>query len=67
MEKGEFIAFIEDVNKDYKFACVDMTSQSNNPEDFLMVLKAKPPAEKPINERRAEDNSPQKTSRPDTK
>jgi len=68
MEKGEFIAFIEDVNKDYKFACVDMTSQSNNPEDFLMVLKAKPPAQKPINESRgAEDNSAQKSSRPDTK
>jgi hypothetical protein len=63
MEKGEFIAFIEDVNKDYKFACVDMTSQSNNPEDFLMVLKANPPKEKPINEKgSAEDKSPQNSS-----
>ena len=43
MEKGEFIAFIEDVNKDYKFCVVDMTSQSNNPEDFLMLVKARPP------------------------
>jgi hypothetical protein len=63
MEKREFVAFIEDVNKDYKFACVDMTSQSNVPEDFLLVLKAKPPTKKPINEsRNAEDNSPEKSS-----
>jgi len=68
MEKNEFITFIEDVNKDYKFACVDMTSQSNNPEEFLMVLKAKPPTKKPINESRnngeegAEESSSKKLS-----
>jgi hypothetical protein len=63
MEKGEFISFIEEVNKDYKFASVDMTSQSNSPEDFLMVLKAKPPKEPPINESRAEKNVADKSSR----
>lgn len=62
MEKNEFISFIEDVNKDYKFACVDMTSQSNQPEEFLMVLKAKPPSQKPINERGADDNKQKKLS-----
>jgi hypothetical protein len=62
MEKNEFISFIEDVNKDYKFACVDMTSQSNQPEEFLMVLKAKPPSQKPINERSADDNKQKKLS-----
>ncbi len=46
MEKNEFIAFIEDVNKDYKFCVVDMTSQSNNPEDFLLIVKAQPPKKK---------------------
>jgi hypothetical protein len=68
MERTEFIAFIEDVNKDYKFAVVDMTSQSNDPEDFLMVVKAAPPKEKPINEKKdgeeedADNKSPKKTS-----
>jgi hypothetical protein len=57
MDKREFISFIEEVNKDYKFACVDMTSQSNNPEDFLMVLKAKPPTKPPINESKNTENN----------
>jgi hypothetical protein len=55
MEKREFISFIEDVNKDYKFAVVDMTSQSNKPEDFLHIVRAKPPATKPINEQSREE------------
>jgi hypothetical protein len=68
MEKGEFVSFIEDVNKDYKFAVVDMTSQSNNPEEFLMVVKAKPPSSKPINESRgAEKNDDKKSSNVNTK
>lgn len=54
MEKREFVEFIEEVNKDYKFAVVDMTSQSNEPEEFLMVVKAEAPTEKPINERKGE-------------
>jgi hypothetical protein len=61
MEKREFVDFIEEVNKDYKFAVVDMTSQSNNPEDFLMVVKAEPPKEKPINERRDEKVAEEKS------
>jgi len=68
MEKGEFIAFIEDVNKDYKFACVDMTSQSNNPEDFLMVLKADPPKPVKVEESRdAEENAGRKKPRDSNK
>ena len=43
MEKNEFIAFIEEVNKDYKFCVVDMTSQSNVPADFLFIVRARPP------------------------
>ena len=43
MERNEFIAFIEEVNKDFKFCVVDMTSQSNRPEDFLLVVCASPP------------------------
>jgi len=46
MERNDFIAFIEDVNKDYKFCVVDMTSQSNDPADFLLLVKARPPKEK---------------------
>lgn len=66
MEKAEFISFVEDVNKDYKFICVDMTSQSNEPEEFLHVIKAKPPSKKPVNEGGgdAEENSSRKSSKP---
>ena len=70
MEKREFVEFVEEVNKDYKFAVVDMTSQSNEPEDFLMVVKAEAPTEKPINERGeqvAEKKSQHFLSPPNTK
>lgn len=43
IDRNDFITFIEEVNKDYKFCVVDMTSQSNNPEDFLLLVKARPP------------------------
>jgi len=46
MDKGEFITFIETVNKDYKFVVIDMTSQSNEPENFLKVIRASPPKNK---------------------
>ena len=61
MEKREFVDFIAEVNKDYKFAVVDMTSQSNSPEDFLMVVKAEAPKNKPINERGKEDGAEEKS------
>jgi hypothetical protein len=68
MEKNEFIAFIEDVNKDYKFCVVDMTSQSNEPADFLLLVKARPPKkEKKVEEtdnRTAVVGSPEKFSAP---
>lgn len=59
MEKNEFISFIEDVNKDYKFCVVDMTSQSNNPEDFLLLVKAKPPQKV-----KEEENTEEKSREP---
>ena len=45
IDRNDFIAFIEDVNKDYKFCVVDMTSQSNDPANFLLLVKARPPKE----------------------
>lgn len=59
MEKNEFIAFIEDVNKDYKFCVVDMTSQSNEPADFLKLVKARPPSKKTDDENKEEESTAQ--------
>jgi hypothetical protein len=64
MEKGEFIAFIEDVNKDYKFCVVDMTSQSNEPADFLRIVKARPPKKK--SEEEAKENREPLITLPDS-
>lgn len=54
IDRNDFIAFIEEVNKDYKFCVVDMTSQSNDPAEFLMLVKARPPEEK----KKEEDSRP---------
>jgi hypothetical protein len=43
MDKNVFIKFVEDQNKNYQFIVSDMTSQSNNPADFLKVIKANVP------------------------
>ena len=43
MDRKDFISFIEHVNKDYQFCVVDMTSQSNNPEDFILLVRASQP------------------------
>ena len=40
MDKRVFINFVEDQNKNYQFIVADMTSQSNNPADFLKIIKA---------------------------
>ena len=64
MERNDFIAFIEDVNKDYKFCVVDMTSQSNNPEDFLLLVKAKPPTKPKADDEEAKKREPM-ISQPD--
>lgn len=40
MEKRDFIAFVEHTNKDYTFVVVDNTQHSNNPEDFLKLVRA---------------------------
>ena len=39
MDKKAFIQFSEENNKNFTFLCVDNTSQSNRPEDFLLKLK----------------------------
>ena len=40
MDKADFIRFSETVNKNYNFVVIDNTSHSNNPLDFLKVVKA---------------------------
>ena len=51
MDKNVFIKFVEDQNKNYQFIVADMTSQSNDPCDFLKIVKAKhiPKKNSPIN------------------
>jgi hypothetical protein len=39
IDKREFIRFSEENNKNYMFLCVDNTSQSNKPADFLLKVK----------------------------
>jgi hypothetical protein len=41
MEKREFIGFVERVNKHFTFVVVDNTGNSNEPEDFLLLVRAK--------------------------
>jgi hypothetical protein len=45
MEKREFIRFVERVNKHFTFVVVDNTGHSNNPSDFLLLVRAKMSAE----------------------
>ena len=40
MDKQDFIKFSELVNKNFNFIVVDNTSNSNDPRDFLKVVKA---------------------------
>ena len=40
LEKGEFIRFVELANKDYTFVAIDNTSNSNQPEDVLKLVRA---------------------------
>jgi hypothetical protein len=39
LDKKTFIKYSEENNKNYVFLCVDNTSQSNKPEDFLLKVK----------------------------
>jgi len=39
MKKKEFIQWSEENNKDYVFLCVDNTSNSNKPADFLLKIR----------------------------
>lgn len=40
MDKGEFIKFSEYVNKNYNFVVIDNTTHSNNPAEFLKIVRA---------------------------
>jgi hypothetical protein len=42
MEKREFIQFVEEVNKHFTFVVVDNTGHSNEPEEFLKLIRASP-------------------------
>lgn len=39
IDKDEFIALVEDCNKDYNFIAIDNTSNSNIVEDWLTIVK----------------------------
>ena len=39
MDKRDFIRYSEENNKNYVFLCLDNTSQSNRPEDFLLKVR----------------------------
>lgn len=39
MDKRDFIAYSETNNKNFTFLCVDNTSQSNSPDEFLLKVK----------------------------
>ncbi len=45
MEKRDFINFVERVNKHFTFVVVDNTGHSNDPSDFLLLVRAKLSAE----------------------
>jgi len=47
IDKRDFIEIVEMVNKDYKFLAIDNTSQSNDPEEFLSVVKVDLPTKIP--------------------
>ena len=52
-----FIAFSEANNKDYRFIVVDSTSQSNNPGDFLLIIRASPEEAKKISPKDIESDA----------
>jgi hypothetical protein len=43
IKQDEFVELVESLNKDWKFVVIDNTTQSNNPEEFIHVVKADPP------------------------
>ena len=54
MDKKDFIAYSEAMNKNFVFLVVDNTSQSNNPEDFLLRVKVNEEEAARISEPKAE-------------
>ena len=43
IDKDEFISIVEHCNKDYNFIAIDNTTNSNNIDDFLSIVKVKLP------------------------
>jgi hypothetical protein len=43
IDKNEFVSLVEHINKDFNFIVIDNTSQSNNPEEFISVVRANAP------------------------
>jgi hypothetical protein len=41
IDKKDFIRFAEEHNREYTFLCVDNTSQSTDPSEFILLTKAK--------------------------
>jgi hypothetical protein len=54
IDKQEFIAMVEHCNKNFNFIVIDNKSQSNNPEEFITIVKAKVP----VAEKRRLDDKP---------
>jgi hypothetical protein len=54
IDKKTFIAWSEANNKNYTFLIVDNTSQSNDPEDFLLKVRVSPEEAKRISEPKTE-------------
>ena len=46
IDKREFIQFSEEHNREYTFLCIDNTSQSTDPAEFILLTKAKTSAPK---------------------
>ncbi len=40
IDKNDFVSLVEHINKDFNFIVIDNTSQSNNPEEFISVVRA---------------------------
>lgn len=48
IDKRDFVYMVEYVNKNYNFVVIDNTSQSNEPTEFISVVRAKVPDKKNV-------------------
>jgi hypothetical protein len=66
MDKKEFIAYSETNNKNYTFLCVDNTSQSNRPEEFLLKVKVSPAEAEKLSPPEVSDSNAEESSSEDS-